>query len=162
MPKEAFVLLPAVSRPGPMCLMLSHWIRWLLLVPPPGLVSVREGGGSSMLLCSVATAISFLLWMQSLVTSSSAFTSSAVLSFTTAPGSKLKTCGKRTFLYLTPSTYICEVTLSQTWVSALGLVHFRHTIIRAINLPSKSYHAGSVFRMQSLKVKHIRTNLGEN
>lgn len=44
-----------------------------------------------MLLCSVATAISFLLWMQSFVTSSSAFTSSAVLCFTTAPGSKLKT-----------------------------------------------------------------------
>lgn len=45
-----------------------------------------------MLLCSVATARSFLLWMQSLVTSSSALTSSAVLCFTDAPGSKLNTC----------------------------------------------------------------------
>ncbi|TNN84962.1 hypothetical protein EYF80_005007 [Liparis tanakae] len=47
-----------------------------------------------MLLCSVATASSFLLWMQSLVTSSSALTSSAVLCFTAAPGSKLNTWGK--------------------------------------------------------------------
>lgn len=62
-----------------------------LLVPPLGPVSVREGCGNSILLCRVATAMSFLLWMQSFVTSSSAFTSSAVLRLTAAPGSKLNT-----------------------------------------------------------------------
>lgn len=60
-------------------------------VAPPGLVRPNGGWGISMLLCRVATAMSFLLCMQSFVTSSSAFTSSAVLCFTAAPGSKLKT-----------------------------------------------------------------------
>lgn len=60
------------------------------VVPPPELLRLR-GGCVSMLLCSVATARSFLLWMHSLVTSSSAFTSSAVLCLTDAPGSKLNT-----------------------------------------------------------------------
>lgn len=67
-----------------------------ILVPPPGLVSTREGCGASMLLWSVATAMIFLLWMQSFVTSSSALTSSAVLCFTAAPGSKLNTWKKTT------------------------------------------------------------------
>lgn len=67
-----------------------------ILVPPPGLVSTREGCGASMLLWSVATAMIFLLWMQSFVTSSSALTSSAVLCFTAAPGSKLNTWKKAT------------------------------------------------------------------
>lgn len=66
-------------------------ISFYSLVPPPGLVRTSEGCGASMLLWSVATAIIFLLWMHSLVTSSSALTSSAVLCFTAAPGSKLKT-----------------------------------------------------------------------
>ena len=44
-----------------------------------------------MLLCRVATAMIFLLCMQSLVTAESALTSSAVLCVTAAPGSKLNT-----------------------------------------------------------------------
>ena len=45
----------------------------------------------SMLLCRVATAMIFLLCMQSLVTAESALTSSAVRCVTAAPGSKLNT-----------------------------------------------------------------------
>lgn len=73
------------------------WFSFYSLVPPPGLVRTSEGCGASMLLWSVATAIIFLLWMHSLVTSSSALTSSAVLCFTAAPGSKLKTWQRKGF-----------------------------------------------------------------
>lgn len=53
-----------------------------------------------MLLCSVATAMIFLLWMQSLVTSSSTFASSAVLCLTAALGSKLNTWKGWKFAFL--------------------------------------------------------------
>lgn len=56
---------------------------------PPA--EVPSGGCVSMLRCNVATASSFLLWMHSLVTSSSACTSSAVRCLTEAQGSKLNT-----------------------------------------------------------------------
>lgn len=95
-----------------------------LLVPPPGLVRVRAGCGSAIVLCRVATASSFLLWIHSLVTSSSALTSSAVLCLTAAPGSKLNTWGK-------------ESQLSVTWPVLVKGVAFIHKEVHKVNISRK-------------------------